>query len=162
MSYPNGDAFQPQSGSRTGSISYPTTAMNYFQNEGLQQQQLQQQQQSQSATRMPYPMQHNLAWPTPGPSHSRPSPSIPSSLPQVITSDLPGDSIRNRNCILVDSPAESRSDSEDPAPGQGGLHSSSSKRKNTDNETESSRNKKKRNRAVLSCAPCKARKVGAS
>lgn len=173
MSYTNGEGGPPYPPtSRTGSISYAPSSssnagggglsMNYFQSEAQQQQRSNQQ--PLPSAHMPYPMQqqqqphHRMPWPA---STSTTSNTLPQP---IITSDLPGDSKRHSS-LLVESPVESRSDTDDPAqgtPGNGasGSLSSVSKRKMTDDPDGSgSRSKKKRNRAVLSCAPCKARKV---
>lgn len=151
MSYSNGNDGPPFQPGRTASTSYaPSSAMsmNYFQNEAQQQQHYH----PPSA----YQTHHQMPWPPMGLPQPGPSASTSASHAQAITSDLPGDSKRT-NSMFVESPAESRSDTDDPSM-LAGPSGSASKRKNTDDQ-ESSRSKKKRNRAVLSCAPCKSRKV---
>lgn len=172
MSYPNGEGGLPFPQSRTGSISYAGGAssqgLNYFSNgSGSSQQQQQQQQRSHDTPPHVFPMPQHVSWPSMASSHAGSSaPSTSTAQQASSTGNAPGASSSAANSIIVDSPAESRSDTEEPAArsastGAHGSSSHSGKRKGTEDPEGSSgpRNKKKRNRAVLSCAPCKSRKV---
>lgn len=166
MSYSAGEntGQLPYPQSRTGSISSynpsPTTAtsMSYFAD---------QQQRSQAGQSSTYNPQHHLSWQPPARSQpAGPSTlSAPSSAPASSSSSHTAAPLQAQpapssvaNSIMLDSPGESRSDTDDHAAPENGS-AGKSKRKSTE-EPDSARSKKKRNRAVLSCAPCKSRKVG--
>lgn len=173
MSYSNGDGSLPYPQSRTGSISYDppqpaSSGFNYFASSNSSGSRSQQQQQpSSNAPGQSYPAAHQMPWPPSSTSGPQPPPSS-SSVPALSAStssaahpaQAAGAPNSTANSIIVESPTESRSDTDEPTQhAAGGSSNAGGKRKGTE-DPEGARNKKKRNRAVLSCAPCKSRKVG--
>lgn len=167
MSYSNGDGGLPFPQSRTGSISYNPTSttssasggLNYFSSGN--QQQRGPTHDSNHIFPMPQHVQwSNLASTSNNAGQGSTQQHAPAPPPPVASSSA-------ANSIIVESPTESRSDTEEPV-GNSSTNannvpagSSSGKRKTADGSPSDGnpRSKKKRNRAVLSCVPCKSRKV---
>lgn len=167
MSYSNGDGSLPYPQSRTGSISYnpaqpASSGFNYFASSNGSRSQ--QQQPSSNVLGQSYPVAHQMPWPPSSTSGPQPPSSVPALSASTSSAAHPvqaaGAPNSTANSIIVESPTESRSDTDEPTQHTaGGSSNAGGKRKGTE-DPEGARSKKKRNRAVLSCAPCKSRKVG--